>query len=392
MIVMPIILNHENLLSYLRDLSLLPEMREQDISVNLMLSKKSNWILEWGNTSIVIKQGSSYKDYYSEALVVNEYIKNKLIANFCDLAAGIIHYNKDDSIIVYACPPKHSILGSHSSSHKLLLSSEVAAQIGRLLRNLHQVDVAPVESLGLQAQTFPYKDYLLSEVTPETVLHSPVEILAFLRSYQEDHEFIDNVSALIENDKRECIIHGNPKFRNIIINTSTSDEGFSNKKSHTMKLIDWEMCCWGDPSYDLGSIISDYLLLWLKSIKFRSKAEIPQSLRTASIPLNQIHIPINELIGSYFYDAVKSGEQYSSLRKAIKYAGLCLICNILHSIENEWNFTNSDVCTLQIARSLICKTENSFTSIFGCSEEQLYIQLVRDEGQITSKKLLCDSY
>jgi thiamine kinase-like enzyme len=380
MIVMPIILNHKNLLSYLRELNVLPEMREQNISVDLMLSKRFKWILGWGNTSIIVKQGAIYKEYYSEALVSNEYIKSKLITDSCNLAVSMIHYSKDDSIIIYVCPPKHSILGSHSSSHKLLLSIEVAAQIGKSLRNLHKVDVAPARSLGLCTQILPYKDYLLSEVTPQTGLHSPVEILAFLRSYQEDHEFIDDVSALIGNDSHECIIHGSPKFRNIIINTSTLDTDSSNKKDLALKLIDWEMCCWGDPSYDLGSIISDYLLLWLKSIRFRSKAEIPQSLKTAGIPLDQIHAPINELVRSYLHDAVKSEEQHSNfIRKAIKYAGLCLICNILQSIENEWGFTNSDVCTLQIARSLICKTENSFTSIFGCSEEQLCNQLVRNE-------------
>jgi len=61
-------------------------------------------------------------------------------------------------------------------------------------------------------------------------------------------------------------------------------------------LIDWEACSWGDPAFDLGTLLASYLRIWLSSLIVDPTLELAESLSLAMIPLEEIQPSILALI------------------------------------------------------------------------------------------------
>ncbi|MGH2413466.1 MAG: phosphotransferase family protein, partial [Microcystaceae cyanobacterium] len=41
---------------------------------------------------------------------------------------------------------------------------------------------------------------------------------------------------------------------------------WQDSSNNIVRLIDWERSAWGDPAFDLGTLITSYLQIWLSSL------------------------------------------------------------------------------------------------------------------------------
>ncbi|NEO66882.1 MAG: hypothetical protein F6J98_43585 [Moorea sp. SIO4G2] len=125
-----------------------------------------------------------------------------------------------------------------------------------------------------------------------------------------------------------------------------------------IKIINWENCSWGDPAFDLGRVISSYLLFWLNSIIVHPAIELDKSLELATIPLEVVQPSIIALTRAYISNFPALLEDYSDfIKRVVQFAGLGLIFHILEMIESFKGFNNKSICKLQIAKKLLCNPE-----------------------------------
>ncbi|MFB2979616.1 phosphotransferase family protein [Microseira sp. BLCC-F43] len=101
----------------------------------------------------------------------------------------------------------------------------------------------------------------------------PPDCLKFFILYQRYSSLGEAVAELKDAWHPCCLTHNNLKLNNILIHKDWErspkqlDEGM-------LRLIDWERCAWGDPAFDLGTIIASYLQLWLSSLVVASSIQI----------------------------------------------------------------------------------------------------------------------
>ena len=139
-----------------------------------------------------------------------------------------------------------------------------------------------------------------------------------------------------------------------------------------MRLIDWERCSWGDPAFDLGTLIASYLRLWLSSLVVSKTIDIEESLRMAMTPLELLQPSIAALTQAYlkqFPEILVRSPDF--LSRVVQFAGLTLIQQIHATIQYQKTFGNSGICMLQVAKSLLCRPAQSMSTVFGLSESEL---------------------
>jgi hypothetical protein len=113
-------------------------------------------------------------------------------------------------------------------------------------------------------------------------------------------------------------------------------------------------------------VIAGYLLLWLNSIIVHPAINLDQSLRLATVPLELIQPSVVTLTRSYISSFPKILEEYPDfINQIIRFTGLALIYEIIERLQSFKTFNNQCICILQLAKTLLCRPEESFKSVFG---------------------------
>jgi thiamine kinase-like enzyme len=133
-----------------------------------------------------------------------------------------------------------------------------------------------------------------------------------------------------------------------------------------IRLIDWERNSWGDPAFDLGTLLASYIQIWLGSLVISKSLSIEESLSLAMTPLEQIQPSMATLTKAYletFPEILKHRPDF--LLTVVQFAGFALIQQIQAMIQYQKSFGNTGIAMLQVAKSLLCLPERSLSTVFG---------------------------
>lgn len=252
-------------------------------------------------------------------------------------------------------------------------SAGLAAQIGQALARVHQLTLDQSSyrqflcAPPLQRDMVRYPNFLagLDRINPEVFGVFCADGLKFFKLFQRYDRLRDAIASLHTLWQPCCLIHYDCKLSNILIESAWTEDSPS---LPDLQIIDWERCRWGDPAYDLGTMIADYLRLWLKSLVVSPAIDIPTALQLAQTPLEWLQPSLRALVQAYLQAAPQVVNRFPGLvAKALQFAGLALIHKILVRLEEQSPFDNPEICTLQIAHRLLCTPEQALPAIFGGS-------------------------
>ena len=204
----------------------------------------------------------------------------------------------------------------------------------------------------------------LEKFTPDIFAYICPESLEFFKLYQRFGSLHQAVTELHQNYEPVCLTHQDLRLSNYLIHNSGA--------SDSLKLIDWELFAWGDPAFDLGMAIANYLKLWLASLYVDRDTNLNVALSLATCPLEKVQPSLKALIKSYsleFPQILTVRPHY--IEQVIQFAGLNLVKHLQHSVEHHQPFDNRGICTLQVAKSLLCYPEQSIKTIFGAKSSEL---------------------
>lgn len=374
---MEFVLNTQNVFDYLVQQGLFTQAELNLGQVELKTAKNFNLLLELSNESkLLVKQERPNKKKTTGELV-NEWRFHEFIEQFSELNQirsffpEILHFNVDDSVIVLKYFDDYCDLSEFYAQDKNF-ATEIATLIGTLLATIHRT------TFEHQAyQNFFEKDvsadqsnpfWTLGRLTPEIFGHYSADILKFFSLYQRYDSFNQAIAHLTTNAFNPCcLVHNDFKLNNILLHVNWEQTSLE-----PIRLIDWERCSWGDPAFDLGTIIASYLGLWLGSLVVSTSMSLEESLRLAMIPLEELQPSIAALTVAYFKQFPKIlASQSNFLHRVIQFTGLALIHQIKATIQYQKAFNNTGICTLQVAKSLLCNPVQSISTVFGQSESEL---------------------
>ncbi|WP_414548017.1 phosphotransferase family protein [Anabaena sp. CCY 0017] len=334
-----------------------------------------------GNQKLLVKQkrqiennGNSH-DFFNEFLFQQLLQQFPVLGNISAFAPLILNFDEENSILVRNYLSEYSELNEFYR-HKDIFPSSIATAIGTTLAELHRATFQHREYRNFMATApegqFRYSFYNpaqgVDSISPEIFGTVPTEALKFYLLYQRYESLESAIADLAYEWQPCCLTHNDLDLNNILIHSR-----WDQLDNCLIKLIDWEACGWGDPAFDLGTLIASYLGIWLSSLVVDPTIELEESLHLAMTPLEVLQPSLLALIQAYLKEFPMILEYQSDfIIRVVKFTGLALINQIQDTIKCRKYFGNTDICMLQIAKNFLTIPEQSILSIFGVSEAKIH--------------------
>jgi Phosphotransferase enzyme family len=381
---MALLLNSHNVAKYLRDLDLCTDIGEDLIQVDSVPAKNFNLLVTLSNGSkYLVKQERCASDGKAAGEFLNEWRIQEFLQRFSELGnlrpllPVVSHFDAENSLMVFNYlddyrdladfyAKENAFAGAIPQSGSLI---RIASAIGTIIATIHRSTYNSQEyrDFFCQDTETELKDQVpnlirsLERITPEIFGLVPADGIKFFVLYQRYESLTQAIAELSTAYNPCCLTHNDLKLNNILLH-----QDWQQSNQNLVRLIDWERSAWGEPAFDLGTLIASYLLIWLSSLVISQALTIEESLRLAATPLEQIQPSISAMTVAYFDTFPEIVEHRPDfLKRVIQFAGLALIQQIQAMIQYQKSFGNTGICMLQVAKSLLCRPEQSMPTVFG---------------------------
>jgi Phosphotransferase enzyme family len=326
---------------------------------------------------LLVKQESCPQESKTRNEFLNDWKIHQFIYEFKevsflkDLSARIVHFDHNHGILVCEYLDKYHDLDDFYTQGNFF-PEQIAALIGRNLATIHQSTLNKPQhrdffckDLSIPEHYYPDK---IMRIGPEVFGSISLDGMKFFVLFQRYGSLREAMIEAIKSFTPCCLVHNDLKPANILLHVDWEN----NPQASIIRFIDWEFSSWGDPAFDLGSVIANYLKIWLSSLVVSSSISITEALRLSGTPLEYLQPSMVEVIRAYLkqFPAILECEP-QFLKQVMRFSGLVLIQKIQTSIREQEPFDNTDICMLQVAKSLLCNPKQSVQTIFGVSESEL---------------------
>ncbi|WP_414543984.1 phosphotransferase family protein [Nostoc sp. CCY0012] len=383
-------LSSHNVIQYLQEVGVCSSTDGASNECELLESSQNNinlLVKLADNRQLLVKQKLNIDNDGTPHEFFNEWLFQQLrqqfpvLGNISAMAPLILHFDEENSILVRNYLSEYLDL-SRVYRHNDEFPAEIATVIGSTLAGLHRATFQHREYRNFMATApqgqFRYSFYNpaqgVDSISPEIFGTVPTEALKFYVLYQRYESLESAIADLAYEWQPCCLTHNDLKLDNILIHSR-----WQQLDNCLVRLIDWEACAWGDPAFDLGTLLASYLEIWLSSLVVDPSIELEESLHLAMTPLEVLQPSLLALIRAYL-NAFPMILEYRSdfLVRVIQFTGLALIHQIQATINHRKFFGNGEICKLQVAKNLLTIPEQSVLSIFGVSESEILNPLVKD--------------
>ena len=377
------ILSQNNVSEYLKSLDLFPNEDLTDIEIKSGRDTSKNFgllvLLPSGKRIIVKQERSTFNGTYPNELnnewqfqnLINQTSKYNALKPF---VRDVLNYDNKNLIAVYTYLDKYKEFYTDILQVEVSFPYKVAGWISHSLATVHrttfQCEYAYEWATKLGSfwnQTGSSFNLLKTRVTPELLSIASQDYIKFINLYQRFQSLEDARMTAIQNWHPCCVVHNDLNVANILAcqnwsNINTLEDAIAQS---AVKIIDWERWSWGDPCLDLGYLIGNYLLLWLNSMVIDSSMSLEETIKSASITLKDIQPSLQNIVSQYLKTFPEILEYFPNFfEKLVRYIGLSTLIQTQAKIEHHKFLSNSDIYTLQLSKSLLCKPETSFVSLF----------------------------
>lgn len=385
---MKFLLSSQNVFEYLVRHQLCT-YKEQDLSqVELKVAKNFNLLINLKDgRKLLVKQerhnqeGKTAGEFLNEWKIQNFVQQFPALSHIYPLLPEVPHFDAENSVIVFNYLNEYCDLNDFYTK-KNLFPVIVAASIGKTLATIHRatLDCKAYKSIfshNSESTRIDQPSKLargLERIEPEIFGQIPVDGFKFFALYQRYDSLGNAIAELATAFEPCCLTHNDLKLNNILLHNNWEQVISKSEESNNsiIRLIDWERSAWGDPAFDLGMLISSYLQIWLISLVVSKYIDVEESLRLAMTPLNLLQPSIAALTKAYFDNFPEIIERYPSfLRRVVQFSGFALIQQIQAMLQYQKIFDNTGICMLQVAKTLLCRPEESIPTVFGTAESEL---------------------
>jgi Phosphotransferase enzyme family len=388
---MTFLLSSDNVLDYLIEHHLLQMQDRALAQIEAKEYKNFNLVVTLATGgSLLVKQERFHGEKRQQCEFWREQKIYELFQHFAELkdlwgiTSEVVYFDPDNFIIVLRYFSDYCNLSQFYAEHQpqgfpVAIAQSLGHTIATVHRNTwgqvaHQSFLAQAEPSGHDIAIPPGFLRGLERFGPGIFSKISTDGLEFWRLYQRYDSLHQAVAETAESYRSCCLIHSDLEFRNILVKADGGDAVSPDAplEKASVKLIDWEFFRWGDPAYDLGIVLASYLGLWLESLVVSKTIPLQTALNLATTPLELLQPSMTALVQSYVsaFPAILD-YQPDFLNRVIQFTGLVLVKQIQSRLERLNPFDNTSICTLQVAKMLLCRPEQSIAQVFGTSAANL---------------------
>ncbi|NMG08707.1 phosphotransferase [Brasilonema sp. UFV-L1] len=384
---MAFVLSSLNVFEYLIKQGLCSSEAEAQSKIERKHAKNFNLLLNLPEgRQLLVKQEPRAKDGETAGEFLREWRIHEFFKEFPELneirdsISAALYFDAQESIIVFNYLNDYRDLIDFYAKENIFPPA-IATALGTILAKIHRLTFERKDYQeffsGKQEEVTDVAHFLvkrLERIGPEMFGLVPADGIKFFALYQRYDSLGQAIAELASSLNSCCLTHNDLKLNNILLSTHWEQAEFQESSSDNSKLriIDWERCSWGDPAFDLGFLIGSYLHIWLGSLMAGKAMSIDESLRLAITPLEQLQPSLSALVIAYlthFEEILDRRPDF--LRRVVQFSGWSLISIIQATLQYQKSFGNRGICMLQVAKSLLCRPEQSIPTIFGKQASEL---------------------
>ncbi|WP_138499825.1 phosphotransferase [Nostoc sp. PA-18-2419] len=372
---MTLLLSSKNVGEYLVNLGICTQSEQHTLKIEPLAAKNFNLLVSsLDGRKLLVKQERHNQEGKTAGEFLQEWKIQEFLQQFPELKhlssflPSVLNFDREHSILVFSYLDNYRDLVDFYGKENIF-PPEIAFAIGTNLASIHRATFNNQdyqqflnESIdNKQANMVPSFIHSLERITPEIFGLVPTDGLKFFALYQRYDSLGQAIAELGNAFIPCCVTHNDLKLNNILLS-----KDWEHSQAHIVRLIDWERSGWGDPAFDLGMLIASYLQMWLGSLVISQALTIEDSLRLANSPLDAIQPAIAALSIAYLENFPEILQHRPDFwRRVVQFSGLALIQQIQAMIQYQKSFGNAGICMLQVAKSLLCRPEQSMTTVFG---------------------------
>lgn len=376
---MTFVLSSQNVFEYLIEQNLCIEEEQSQNEVEHKFAKNFNLLVSLGNKrKLLVKQERLNNEGKTAGEFFREWQIQEFLQRFPELGSmrswlsEAIHFNPEHSLIVFNYLENYrDLMDFHTKEN--IFPPEIAEVVGTIIARIHRltIDRKDYQEFFAQDKDSPLNKLVKNDIGrfgPEIFGTVPADGLKFFALYQRYDSLGKAIAELGNSLSPCCLTHNDLKLNNILL----SNDWEQDQEPGIVRIIDWERCSWGDPAFDLGSLIASYLHLWLMSLVTSKSISIDESLRMATTPLEQIQPSLAAIARAYIKDFPEILDYRPDFwQRVVQFSGLSLIHIIQSTLQYQKSFGNIGICALQVAKSLLCRPEASMATVFGIASSEL---------------------
>ncbi len=298
-----------------------------------------------------------------------------------------VYFDAHDLVLIYRYLDDYQDLRDFFGDGQVFPTA-IASAIGNTIGTLHAATAHAIGDASQLRQTHPdiffEPDFLtgLEMLEPEDIGYIPQDGLKFYELFNRFSSLSDAIAHLTQSYNSCCLTHNDLKFNNLLLAQSWEtllesearpiEQPTEQPLPAMIRIIDWERWAWGDPAFDLGTLLASYLKLWLNRLVLSPSLDLATTLSLAPVSLTSLQPSLRALVQSYLktFPGFLSTHK-SPLESILQFTGLALIESIRASIQYYEPFDNRGIAMLQVAKGLLCSPAASVELIFGEREETL---------------------
>ncbi len=240
--------------------------------------------------------------------------------------------------------------------------STIARLLAAALAECH--NTSPLErthvTKSLRAPEKPPWVFFLPVPDQWVYLHSSLASLDLIKIIQESDQLCKSFEACRGQWTNETFIHGDLKWDNCLICAEAP------RPEAELKIVDWELARLGDPCWDVGTVFSEYLTLWLSSIPISNDHPPDQFLSLALFPLHRMQPALRAFWSVYRRRMrISAAEEEAWLLRAVSFAGVRLVQTAYEQSQVEASVGARAVSLLQLCSNILARPMEAAVQLLG---------------------------
>jgi Ser/Thr protein kinase RdoA (MazF antagonist) len=325
---------------------------EGDLTVRDMSRRNSVFLAGTrGGPTYVVKQGveSSGETLAHEADVL------RALAGDGELAVqvpAVVHEEPEAARLVLRTPS-----GARDwCDHRGRFPRVTARALGRFLATLHQL---PPDYVGSPPGADRMWGLSLPEPSHELLLDLSTAAQDLVARVQASRALCARLDELRDSGSHDALVHGDMRWDNCLAVAAPH----SQRRTRVL-LVDWELAGGGAAGFDVGTVLAEYLRVWIGSIPIVDPREPALLIGRARHPLEEMRPAVQSFWSAY----AAASPLRPTLRRVIELAAVRLLQTAVEHARAQPSLTSPVVNLVQLADNLLRDPEGAALSLLALRE------------------------